>query len=38
METPKYRIDLHSHSHTIRSDGNDTPQEFLDNAAAAGMT
>jgi len=32
---PKFRVDLHSH--TTRSDGNDTPAEFLDQAAALGM-
>ena len=25
------------HSHTVRSDGNDTPQELIDNAAALGL-
>ena len=33
--SPKFRVDLHSH--TTRSDGNDTPAEFLDQAAASGM-
>lgn len=33
---PKFCVDLHSH--TTRSDGNDTPAEFLDQAAAMGMT
>lgn len=32
---PNYFIDLHSH--TTRSDGSDTPQEFIRNAAALGM-
>ena len=32
---PNYLCDLHSH--TTRSDGNDTPKEFLDTAAALGM-
>lgn len=32
---PNYLIDLHSH--TTRSDGSDTPQEFISNAAALGM-
>ncbi|WP_341406645.1 PHP domain-containing protein [Acetobacterium bakii] len=32
---PNYIIDLHSH--TTRSDGGDTPQEFISNAAALGM-
>jgi predicted metal-dependent phosphoesterase TrpH len=33
---PNYLIDLHSH--TNRSDGNDTPAEFLRNAAEIGMS
>ncbi|MCL2623636.1 MAG: PHP domain-containing protein [Planctomycetaceae bacterium] len=33
--SPKFRVDLHSH--TTRSDGNDTPAEFLDQAAALGV-
>jgi len=32
---PNYIVDLHSH--TTRSDGGDTPQEFISNAAALGM-
>lgn len=32
---PNYPVDLHSH--TTRSDGSDTPQEFISNAAALGM-
>jgi predicted metal-dependent phosphoesterase TrpH len=32
---PNYLVDLHSH--TTRSDGGDTPQEFISNAAALGM-
>ncbi|MBS6340829.1 PHP domain-containing protein [Eubacterium maltosivorans] len=32
---PNYLCDLHSH--TTRSDGNDTPKEFLDTAAELGM-
>lgn len=32
---PNYIVDLHSH--TTRSDGADTPQEFICNAAALGM-
>lgn len=32
---PNYIVDLHSH--TTRSDGGDTPQEFITNAAALGM-
>jgi predicted metal-dependent phosphoesterase TrpH len=31
----KYPCDLHCH--TVRSDGNDTPKELIDNAVAAGM-
>ena len=34
-ETPNYRVDLHCH--TTRSDGNDTPLELIQNAAALGM-
>lgn len=34
-EKPNYIVDLHSH--TTRSDGGDTPQEFITNAAALGM-
>lgn len=33
--TPIYECDLHCH--TVRSDGNDTPKELIDNAAAVGM-
>ncbi len=32
---PIYECDLHCH--TVRSDGNDTPKEMIDNAAAVGM-
>lgn len=32
---PNFLVDLHSH--TTRSDGGDTPQEFISNAAALGM-
>lgn len=32
---PNYPVDLHSH--TTRSDGSDTPQEFISNAAGLGM-
>lgn len=32
---PNFIVDLHSH--TTRSDGGDTPQEFISNAAALGM-
>lgn len=32
---PNYIVDLHSH--TTRSDGGDTPQEFITNAAVLGM-
>lgn len=32
---PRYPCDMHCH--TVRSDGNDTPQELIDNAAAAGL-
>ncbi|HHW92831.1 MAG TPA: PHP domain-containing protein [Firmicutes bacterium] len=32
---PIYECDLHCH--TVRSDGNDTPKELIDNAAAVGM-
>ena len=35
IRPPKFLIDLHSH--TTRSDGNDTPEEFLNRAAAMGM-
>lgn len=35
MQKATYECDLHSH--TIRSDGNDTPQELVDAAAAAGV-
>ena len=35
MRSPKFRVDLHSH--TTRSDGNDAPAEFLEQAAALGM-
>lgn len=35
MNTPRYPCDLHCH--TTRSDGNDTPRELIDNAAAIGM-
>jgi 3',5'-nucleoside bisphosphate phosphatase len=31
----RYPCDMHCH--TVRSDGNDTPQELIDNAAALGM-
>jgi predicted metal-dependent phosphoesterase TrpH len=33
--TPRFPCDLHAH--TVRSDGNDTPQELIDNAAAQGL-
>ncbi|MGD0897429.1 MAG: PHP domain-containing protein [Thermoguttaceae bacterium] len=32
---PRFPCDLHCH--TVRSDGNDTPQELIDNAVAAGL-
>ncbi len=32
---PRFPCDLHCH--TVRSDGNDTPQELIDNAAALGL-
>lgn len=32
---PRFPCDMHSH--TVRSDGNDTPQELIDNAAALGL-
>jgi 3',5'-nucleoside bisphosphate phosphatase len=32
---PRFPCDLHCH--TVRSDGNDTPQELIDNAAAQGL-
>lgn len=35
MIARRFPCDLHCH--TIRSDGNDTPQELVDNAAAAGL-
>lgn len=35
IPTSRYPCDLHSH--TLRSDGNDTPQELIDNAAAQGL-
>jgi 3',5'-nucleoside bisphosphate phosphatase len=35
MEYAKYPCDLHTH--TLRSDGNDTPRELLKNAAKAGL-
>ncbi|MFA5205864.1 MAG: PHP domain-containing protein [Lentisphaeria bacterium] len=35
MATSRYPCDLHAHS--TRSDGNDTPRELIDNAAAAGV-
>lgn len=35
MNPPRYPCDLHCH--TTRSDGNDTPRELIDNAAAIGM-
>ena len=34
-QTPSYRCDMHCH--TLRSDGNDTPLELIENAAAAGL-
>ena len=34
-QPPKFRVDLHSH--TTRSDGNDTPEEFLKQAASVTM-
>lgn len=33
--TTRFPCDLHTH--TVRSDGNDTPQELIDNAAALGL-
>ncbi len=33
--TPRYPCDMHCH--TVRSDGNDTPQELIENAAKLGM-
>ena len=35
MNAPKYPVDLHTHS--TRSDGNDTVQELIDSAAALGL-
>ncbi|MFW5980485.1 MAG: PHP domain-containing protein [Halanaerobiaceae bacterium] len=35
MTTPAYECDLHCH--TVRSDGNDTPKELIDNAVELGM-
>ncbi|MGJ7046146.1 PHP domain-containing protein [Thermoanaerobacterium thermosulfurigenes] len=32
-----YRYDCDLHCHTIRSDGNDTPREFIDKATECGM-
>jgi len=34
-DAPAYRCDMHCH--TLRSDGNDTPRELIDNAAALGL-
>ena len=34
-QSPRYRCDMHCH--TLRSDGNDTPLELIENAAAAGL-
>jgi len=35
LNKPNYPVDLHTH--TVRSDGNDTVQELIDNASEAGM-
>ena len=34
-DAPAYRCDMHCH--TLRSDGNDTPRELIDNAVALGL-
>ena len=35
--TPEGRYPCDMHCHTVRSDGNDTPQELIDNAARLGL-
>jgi hypothetical protein len=37
MNPPVARYSCDLHCHTTRSDGNDTPRELIDNAAAAGL-
>jgi predicted metal-dependent phosphoesterase TrpH len=37
MMTTSCRFPCDLHSHTVRSDGNDTPRELIDNAVAAGL-
>lgn len=37
MSRPSPRFPCDLHCHTVRSDGNDTPQELIDNAAAQGL-
>ena len=36
-DAPHERYPCDMHCHTVRSDGNDTPQELIDNAAALGL-
>ena len=37
LDHPPARYPCDMHCHTVRSDGNDTPQELIDNAAQAGL-
>ena len=36
-DSPAGRYPCDMHCHTVRSDGNDTPQELIDNAAEVGL-